>query len=99
MWTSVPQIEVRRIRIRTSLAPGTGTGTSVSSTPPGPGRTLDRAFIIFGCMGFCLKVARVPRQNNSEAGFILSCLIYCVPAARAVLYPGLTHAQQLLRTL
>src|SRR4051794_12251456 len=45
MWTSVPQIPVRRTRIRTSLMPCSGSGTS-SSHRPGSARLFTRARIL-----------------------------------------------------
>lgn len=44
IWTSVPQIPVRRTLINTSLGPGAGTGSSMSSSP-GPGFVLTNALI------------------------------------------------------
>src|SRR5512143_4070082 len=44
MWTSVPQMPVRWMRISTSLIPIFGSGTS-SSQSPGPGRLLTMAFM------------------------------------------------------
>src|SRR5829696_4334450 len=44
MWRSVPQIPVRRTRMRTSLTSGRGSGT-VSSERPGPGAVFTSASI------------------------------------------------------
>src|SRR6478609_1570962 len=49
MWTSVPQMEVLRILIRTSLRPGEGTGTSVMIRPGAAvGLTMARIFVGMG---------------------------------------------------
>ena len=46
MCTSVPQMEVLRILIRTSLSPGEGTGTSVMIRPGAAvGLTMARIFV------------------------------------------------------
>src|SRR5688500_5049077 len=49
MCTSVPQMDVFLIWIRTSLMPGTGTGTRVSSSPS-PGLSFAMARMVFGRM-------------------------------------------------
>src|SRR5690348_12746161 len=46
MWTSVPQMPVRRISIKTSLMPTSGVGTS-SSQRPGSDFFLTNAFMAF----------------------------------------------------
>src|SRR5271165_6708655 len=62
MCTSVPQIEVFRIRMRTSFGPGSGTGTSVIASP-GPGLILERARMVLALMWVRRSLGRFARET------------------------------------
>src|SRR5215471_11022196 len=62
MWTSVPQIDERRIRINTSNSPAAGTGIS-SSQSPGP-----RSFFTSACIVLIVKGDVVVEQVTSLGG-------------------------------
>src|SRR5882724_3231545 len=71
MWTSVPQMDVFLIRIRTSLIPGWGTGASMSWSPT-PGLTLAMARMVFWDMAMGLlpgKLCRVVGETTPEAAY------------------------------
>ena len=64
MCTSVPQMDVFLILMRTSLGPGAGTGTCTKSRPT-PGLSLESAFIMRELMR--TSVGARGAQNNPEA--------------------------------
>src|SRR3954466_15217774 len=68
MWTSVPQMPVRRISISTSLMPVSGTGTS-SSQRPSSGFFLTRAFMVFIELVLCtlsLVLCRISHMTKDK---------------------------------